>query len=415
MVKFRAEFDSQSSYPIREIQFCKKGIMKDNQNRRIAVFGATGSIGTQTLDVINQLGGFDITVLTAGSKWQSLAELALKWKPRCVAIGDPSKKNELKNAIFGSGIKVYAGKDADAHVAESEEYDLCLNGLVGVAGLMPSYHALSRGIDLALANKESLVLAGDLLNSIAKKTNSKILPVDSEHSAILQCLQGEQKSEVRRLILTASGGPFRKWPLEKIRNATKEAALNHPTWSMGPKITIDSATLMNKGLEIIEAYHLFKIPIEKIDVRIHPVSVVHSMVEFVDGSFKAQLGVPDMRIPIEHALFFPTHREMKLRDDDPADWPPLEFSKVEDGRYPCLDLAYKALSIGGTATAVLNGADEAAVAGFLNGRLKFGEISETIEKTLDTHNVAEADNIEEIKSADSWGRDYTETLISELR
>ncbi len=389
--------------------------MKAKPERKIAIFGATGSIGTQTLDVINRLGDFDIELLTAGSQWRSLADMALMWKPRCVAISDDSRYKELQDSLFGSGIEIFAGEDANARVAENEEYDLCLNGLVGVAGLLPSYHALNRGIDLALANKESLVLAGDLLNSIAQKTNSKILPVDSEHSAILQCLQGEKKSEVKRLILTASGGPFREWPLEKIRNATRQEALNHPTWSMGPKITIDSATLMNKGLEIIEAYHLFKFPIEKIDVRIHPLSIVHSMVEFIDGSFKAQLGVPDMRIPIEHALFFPSHREMVLRDDDPADWPPLEFSIVERERYPCLDLAYKAILMGGTATAVLNGADEAAVAGFLDNRLVFGGISEIINKTLDALNVSDAKDIKEIISADRWGREYAENLISDLK
>lgn len=385
------------------------------QKRKIAIFGATGSIGTQTLDVIHRLGGFDVAVLTAGTQWQILAKLALEWKPRCVVLSDESKLTDLRNSLFGSGIEILAGKDANSEVAENEDYDLCLNGLVGVAGLLPSYYTLLRGIDLALANKESLVLAGDLLNGIAEKSKSRILPVDSEHSAILQCLQGEEKSEVKRLILTASGGPFREWSLEKIQNATVAEALNHPTWSMGPKITIDSATLMNKGLEIIEAYHLFKIPIDKIDVRIHPVSIVHSMVEFADGSFKAQAGIPDMRIPIAHALAFPSHRGMFLREDDPADWPPLKFYKVNRERYPCLDLAYKALSLGGTATAVLNGADEAAVAGFLHNRLIFGDISEIINKTLDAHDVTHARNIDEIISADTWGREYAETLISGFR
>jgi len=318
----------------------------------------------------------------------------------------------LKETLSGTGIQVLTGQNANAEASESVDYDLCVNGLVGVTGLLPSYHTVKRGIDLALANKESLVLAGDLLNKIAGETDAHILPIDSEHSAILQCLQGENRSEVKRLILTASGGPFREWSLERILNATPVEALRHPTWKMGLKITIDSATLMNKGLEVIEAYHLFGIPPEKIEVRIHPVSIVHSMVEFVDGSFKAQLGTPDMRLPIQHALTFPEHKPLHIREDDPVDWPPLDFFPVDIERFPCLDLAFKALERGGTTTAVLNGADEAAVKSFLDDKIKFGHISRFIEAAIEAHDAKPADSIETILSADQWGRDYVEESIS---
>jgi 1-deoxy-D-xylulose-5-phosphate reductoisomerase len=377
-----------------------------SSEKRLTLFGATGSIGRQTLDVIEHIGGFKVTVLSAGKKAGELAELALKWKPEIVTIADRNGYKVLKNRLDGSGIRIEVGDDAASVTAEQADYDICVNGLVGVAGLLPSYHAVKRGITLALANKESLVLAGDILNNISHVSGAKILPIDSEHSAIWQCLRGENIDDVARLILTASGGPFRESPINEINNATAAQALKHPTWKMGQKITIDSATLMNKGLEVIEAYHLFGIPKEKIDVRIHPVSIVHSMVEFIDGSFKAQLGKPDMRHPIAYALGYPGRLPYRPHTDDPVDWSSLEFSIVEEERYPCLGLAFKALKMGGTATAALNGADEAAVELFLADRVKFGDISRLVDIALNAHNVTKADNIEQVIEADTWARRF---------
>ena len=385
--------------------------MKDM--KKIALFGATGSIGRQSIDVIDRLGGFKVTVLAARSKWQTLAEAALHLRPEIVAIENTDAAVNLQNALFGKGIKILAGSDAAAEAAAEADFDVCLNGLVGTAGLMPSYLSLKRGKYLALANKESLVLAGEILNRIVRETSALILPVDSEHSAILQCLQGENKSAIKRLILTASGGPFRETPLDEVRNATAEQALRHPTWKMGPKITIDSATLMNKGLEVIEACHLFGVGADRIEVRIHPVSIVHSMVEFVDGSFKAQLGKPDMRLPIQYALTYPDRRPLDIHPDDPADWNELRFYNVDLERYPCLKLAYQVLERGGTAPAVLNGADEAAVEAFIEGKIRFGDISSLVAQVLEFHEVKPADSIEEILKADQWGRDTAAQLISE--
>jgi len=386
--------------------------LDDSFDRRLALFGATGSIGRQALDVIERLGNYRIVVLTAGSKAEDLAELALKWRPERVALADESVYDHLRQALSGTGIRIDVGSEAAAEAAAEADYDLCLNGLVGVAGLLPSYHSLRRGIDLALANKESLVLAGELLGRISAETGACIQPIDSEHSAILQCLQGEKIEEVDRLILTASGGPFLQWSIERIKSATVAEALAHPTWKMGPKITIDSATLMNKGLEVIEAHHLFGIAPDKIDVRIHPVSIVHSMVEFVDGSFKAQSGSPDMRIPIQYALNYPMRRPYKPMQDDPVDWPPLEFDKVDEDKFPCLRLAYRALETGGTAAAVLNGADEAAVERFLAGEIRFGDIFSMVKAALDAHGAEPVRDIETVLKADGWAREYVRELES---
>ncbi|NQT34639.1 1-deoxy-D-xylulose-5-phosphate reductoisomerase [bacterium] len=380
--------------------------MKTPSVKRLALFGATGSIGQQTLDVIEQQEGFQVVVLSAGTRAAELAELALKWRPERITLADEGGYGVLKDALSGISTSIDVGPDAAAEAAASVDYDICLNGLVGVAGLMPSYHALKRGIDLALANKESLVLAGEILNRIAAETGAKILPVDSEHCAIFQCLRGENIDEVARLILTASGGPFSTWEKERIKSATPAEALKHPTWRMGPKISIDSATLMNKGLEVIEAYHLFGVPPDKIDVRIHKASIVHSMIEFIDGSFKAQLGTPDMRHPIQYALNYPDRRVLKLKDDDPVDWLPLEFEMVDNDRFPCLELAFGVLESGGTAAAVLNGADEAAVKRFLDGEIRFGDIYTLINDALNKHENHAADDIETVLTADRWGREF---------
>lgn len=381
-------------------------------NKRIALLGSTGSIGCQTLEVLDKFEGTSVALLSARSNWELLARQSFKWHPEVVTIEDETVYLQLKNALKGKHIKIEVGSEAASKACIECEFDACVNGLVGVAGLKPSYNVLSRGIDLALANKESLVLAGDLLNSIAFKYGASILPVDSEHSAIFQCLQGEKASEVKRLILTASGGPFRNYPLEKIRNVSPAEALNHPTWKMGRKITIDSATLVNKGFEVIEAYHLFGVTPDRIDVRIHPVSIVHSMVEFADGSIKAQLGNPDMRHPIQYALTYPDRLEVESFGGDPSEWSPLEFFRVEEERFPCLSVAFKALEKGGTAPAALNGADEVAVRRFLDSEIAFGDIADCLAEVIETHNPVAADSLEKVLSADQSGREFAERFKS---
>jgi 1-deoxy-D-xylulose-5-phosphate reductoisomerase len=378
-----------------------------SDQRILALFGSTGSIGRQTLDVIGATGAFRISALAAGSNWELLAAQARVWRPDVIAIADKNAYPHLKAALFDFRGRIEAGDDAIAEVAANASYDIALNGLVGLSGLKPSFEIISRGIDLALANKESLVLAGDLINRIRAETSSRLLPVDSEHSAIFQSLFGEKTEFVRRIILTASGGPFYKLRPEEFAAVTPAQALNHPTWKMGAKVTIDSATLMNKGLEVIEAYHLFGLPLEKIEVRIHPVSIVHSIVQFVDGSFKAQLGRPDMRLPIQVALHYPERVPMPfLSDDDPALWPPLEFKEVPLDNFPCLGLAYRALAKGGTTPAVLNGADEAAVERFLSGQIGFRDIPEIIQHAIDAHAPQAADTIHRVLAANEEGRQF---------
>ncbi len=380
--------------------------------RRLAIFGSTGSIGTQSLQVIEAMGGYSISVLSAHSNWRFLAEQALKWCPVRVTLADSSGYTALKEALAGTNIEVVSGDEAAAQAAREIDYDIAINGLVGLSGLRPSYEVILRGIDLALANKESLVLGGDLLSGLQAKTGSKILPVDSEHSAIFQCLLGERIEDVRRLILTASGGPFRTWDHAQISNVTPVQALKHPNWQMGAKVTIDSATLMNKGLEVIEAHHLFGLPSSQIDVRIHQVSIVHSLVQFRDGSFKAQLGKPDMRLPIQVALTYPGRMVMPfLEDDDPSDWPPLQFAPVDLGKFPCLRLAYEALEIGGTAPAMLNGADEVAVSRFLNHEIGFLDIARIVEYAMNACAATPADSLEAVIAADAAGRSIATRFI----
>jgi len=374
-------------------------------DRRLALLGSTGSIGCQTFEVIEALGGYRLVVLSAHSQWELLARQAIQWKPEVVTIADENSYSSLKDALFGQFIKVMTGPDACREAVAELEYDIALNGLVGLSGLQPSYEVIRRGIDLALANKESLVLGGDYLNAIRAKTGSALLPVDSEHSAIFQCLFGEKSLDIHRLILTASGGPFRTWSHEQIAGVTPEQALKHPNWKMGAKVTIDSATLMNKGLEVIEAYHLFGLPIERIEVRIHPVSIVHSLVQFIDGSFKAQLGKPDMRLPIQVALNHPGRAGMPfLLQDDPTNWPALEFQTVDMEKFPCLRLAYEALVAGGTVPAVVNGADEAAVERFLKKEIRFTDIARIIASAIQSHTPRPADSIETLLSANDYGR-----------
>lgn len=350
--------------------------------QRIALLGSTGSIGVQTLDIVRENPEqFEITALVANRNWEQLATQAIEFDADCVVIGDEQYYTPLKEALAATDVKIYAGAKAMEDVAAAANVDVVVNALVGYAGLLPTVAAVRKGKKIALANKETLVVGGELVMRLAEEHRAPILPVDSEHSAIFQCLVGEQ-SPVRRLILTASGGAFRDTPIEELSRMTAAEALRHPNWSMGAKITIDCATMVNKGFEVIEARWLFGTPADQISVLIHPQSIVHSMVEFEDGAIKAQIGTPDMHLPISYALTFP---ERKNRPSERFDFlanPNLTFRKVDRVKYPALDVAYDCLRRGGTAACTMNGANEVAVAAFLAGKIGYLDIVRSIEQSL---------------------------------
>ena len=350
--------------------------------QRIALLGSTGSIGVQTLDIVRaNPEQFEITALVANRNWEQLAKQAIEFDADCVVIGDEQYYTPLKEALAATDVKVYAGAKAMEDVAAASNVDVVVNALVGYAGLLPTVAAVKQSKKIALANKETLVVGGELVMRLSTEHRAPILPVDSEHSAIFQCLVGEQ-SPVRRLILTASGGAFRDTPIEDLGRMTAAEALRHPNWSMGAKITIDCATMVNKGFEVIEARWLFGTPADQISVLIHPQSIIHSMVEFEDGAIKAQLGTPDMHLPISYALTFP---ERKSRPEERFDFlanPNLSFREVDRVKYPALDVAYDCLRRGGTAACTMNGANEVAVAAFLAGRIGFLDIVRSIEQSL---------------------------------
>lgn len=350
--------------------------------QRIALLGSTGSIGVQTLDIVRaNPEQFEITALVANRNWEQLAKQAIEFDADCVVIGDEQYYTPLKEALAATDVKVYAGAKAMEDVAAASNVDVVVNALVGYAGLLPTVAAVKQGKKIALANKETLVVGGELVMRLAAEHRAPILPVDSEHSAIFQCLVGEQ-SPVRRLILTASGGAFRDTPIEDLHRMTATEALRHPNWSMGAKITIDCATMVNKGFEVIEARWLFGTPADQISVLIHPQSIVHSMVEFEDGAIKAQLGTPDMHLPISYALTFPERKSRpEVRFDFLAN-PNLSFCEVDRVKYPALDVAYDCLRRGGTAACTMNGANEVAVAAFLAGKIGYLDIVRSIEQSL---------------------------------
>lgn len=351
-------------------------------SQRIALLGSTGSIGTQTLEIIRASEGvFGAEVLTANSNWEQLARQAVEFMPDSVVIADEKYYRPLSDALGKYPIKVYAGAESLEQVVVGSNTDVVVNALVGYPGMMPSVAAVKAGKKLALANKESLVVAGKIIMEQAAANNAPIIPVDSEHSAIFQSLVGEV-SPVRRLILTASGGPFRRTPAAELAGVTVEQTLQHPNWEMGAKITVDSATLVNKGFEVIEAHWLFGLPADKIDVIVHPQSVVHSMVEFEDGAIKAQLGTPDMRLPIQYALTFPARIDFGGERFDFMKNPSFTFEPVDEMKFPALGIAYDCLRRGGTAPCVLNAANDVAVAAFLAGRIGYRDIVNIIEKTL---------------------------------
>ena len=375
--------------------------------KRISILGSTGSIGQNALKVINHLGdGFEVKYLTAARSSEVLIEQVRKFQPEAVAVVDSIAANEVKEALSGSGVKVLSGREGLLELASRDDVDVVLNGLVGSAGMEPTIRALEAGIDVALSNKESLVMAGELIENIKKETGAEIYPVDSEHSAIWQCLMGEDKSNIRRIILTGSGGPFRTRPLEEFLDITLEEALNHPNWKMGNKITIDSATMMNKGLEVIEAHWLFGVGREQIDIVIHPQSIIHSMVEFSDGSIKAQLGLPDMKLPIQYALTYPERVEADWVDAKFSDISYLTFEEPDFVKFPCIRLAYEALQRGGSAPAALNVANDNSVAAFLAGEISFTEIATLNEMALVEHDWTSQPDLDFLLELESWGKQF---------
>ena len=380
------------------------------ERQKIALLGSTGSIGVQTLDIVRENSNlFEITTLTAHKNWKILASQAVEFMPDSVVIADQSYYAELKDALAAYPIKVYAGDDAVAQVAAGDNVDVVVNALVGYAGLIPTVAAIKKSKKIALANKETLVVGGEVVMKLAAEYHAPILPIDSEHSAIFQCLVGE-RSPLRRLIVTCSGGSLRDLPIEALKDVTPEQALRHPQWTMGAKITIDSSTLVNKGFEVIEAAWLFGLDADKISVLLHPQSVVHSMVEFEDGAIKAQLGTPDMHMPISFALMFP-HRAVRDEHFSFADNPTLTFAEVDRVKYPALDIAYNCLRKGGTAACTMNGANEVAVAAFLNHKCGYLDIVRSIEYALEKAQFVSKPTLEDFVAADIESRRLAEEFL----
>lgn len=386
------------------------------ENKRVAILGSTGSIGTQTLDVIRQHPDwFTVEVLTAQHNWELLVAQALEFKPNAVVIGNEDHYSKVKEALSGEQIKVFASQKAIAQVVEMDTIDVVLTALVGYSGLIPTVHAIRAGKQIALANKETLVVAGELITALAKQHGVNIYPVDSEHSAIFQCLVGEFHNPIEKIILTASGGPFRGKDTAYLSSVTREQALKHPNWDMGAKITIDSASLMNKGLEVIEAKWLFGLKTEQIDVVVHPQSIVHSLVQFEDGSIKAQLGLPDMRIPIQFALSYPDRLKSNFERFNFANYPQLTFEQPDVKTFRNLQLAYDALAAGGNAPCILNAANEIAVAAFLNRQIGFLEMSDLIEETLNQANFLARPQLEDYIESDRQARELSENILTSKR
>jgi len=383
------------------------------EKKGIAILGSTGSIGTQALDVIEAYPDyFDLQVLTAGKNADLLIEQAKKFQPNSVVITDETQYQKVKEALWSEDIHVYAGQEALCQVVESKEVHTVLTALVGYAGLKPTIHAIEAGKTIALANKETLVVAGELITKLAQEKGVNIYPVDSEHSAIFQCLVGEFHNPIEKIYLTASGGPFRGFTLEQLQQVSLEQALKHPNWSMGAKITIDSASLMNKGLEVIEAKWLFGLKPEQIDVIVHPQSIVHSLVQFEDGSMKAQMGLPDMKLPIQFALTYPARFKTDFPRFNFMDYPQLTFEQPDRKVFKNLDLAYQAMNDLGTAACVLNAANEEAVAAFLERKIAFLEIGQLNEQTM--RNISNVLNprYEDFVAADAQARAYVKAQIA---
>jgi len=382
------------------------------QKKGIAILGSTGSIGTQALEVIAAYPDFfDLQVITAGKNADLLIEQALKFQPNTVVISDEAQYQKVKTALSKEDIHVYAGDEALCQVVESNDVHTVLTALVGYAGLKPTLRAIYAKKTIALANKETLVVAGELVTRLARENGVNIYPVDSEHSAIFQCLVGEFHNKIEKIYLTASGGPFRGWTEEQLKTVKKEQALKHPNWSMGAKITIDSATLMNKGLEVIEAKWLFNLKPEEIDVIVHPQSIVHSLVQFQDGSMKAQMGLPDMKLPIQFALTFPDRFQTDFPRFNFMDYPQLTFEKPDRAVFKNLDLAFKAMEMGGTAACILNAANEVSVEAFLKDQIQFLDIAQINEKTMLGLNFFPNPAYEDYVESDRQARAFAQSLV----
>jgi 1-deoxy-D-xylulose-5-phosphate reductoisomerase len=382
--------------------------------KSIAILGATGSIGINTLDLVRRFPDrFRVHGLVAGRNLKLLAAQAREFSPDCVSIREEGEVSRLRRLLGNRRIEILWGERGATAVATATGVDVVLAAIVGGAGLVPTFEAVRAGKEVALANKEALVMAGEIFVREAKKNSVRLLPVDSEHSAVFQCLQGNRRDDVDRIILTASGGPFLRTALKRLDRVSVRQTLRHPNWKMGPKITVDSATMMNKGLEVVEARWLFDMMADQVEVVIHPQSIVHSMVRYHDGSIIAQLGIPDMRIPIAYALSFPYRLKAGWRPLELTQVEKLTFLPVEKKRYPALGLAYRALATGGTMPAVLNAANEVAVAAFLEGRIGFREIHRVIEKTMEGHPGAHPTEVQQVLEADTWAREKARTVIGE--
>ena len=378
--------------------------------KHIAILGSTGSIGTQTLDVARaHADKLTVEVLTAGHNSQLLINQAREFKPNAVVIADESKYNEVKSALADLDIKVWTGAKAIEDVVQMNTVDTVVTAMVGYAGLSSTIKAIEAGKNIALANKETLVVAGELITKLVAKHKVSVTPVDSEHSAIFQCLVGEP--DVEKLIITASGGPFRTKSIDELRTVTPQQALKHPNWNMGAKITIDSATMMNKGLEVIEAHWLFGIPYEQIEVTVHPQSIIHSMVQFIDGSVKAQMGLPDMKLPIQYALSYPDRWPSDFGRINFKSQQPLTFEAPDLEKFRCLALAYEALGKGGNMPAIMNAANEVAVDAFLKGRIGFLDIAETIGKTMQQMPFISQPTYDDYVATDRESREFARGLI----
>lgn len=377
----------------------------------ISILGSTGSIGTQTIDVVKRLKNIKVLAITANNNIDLLEKQAFELEPKLICVMDKNKAECLKERIKGKNIKVLSGMEGLIEAATLKEIDTVVTSVVGNVGLLPTIEAIKNKKNIALANKETLVSAGELIMSLAKENNINIYPVDSEHSAIFQCLQGNKENRIKKILLTASGGPFRTKSYEELKGVTLEQALNHPNWAMGKKITIDSSTMINKGLEMIEAKWLYDVEPEQIEIVVHPQSVVHSAVEFEDGSIIAQLGQTDMRIPIQYALTYPKRIETNLPKLDLTNIGTLTFEKPNFDTFKCLSLAYRAIKGEKTLTAVMNAANEIAVSKFLNNDISFIQIPDIIEMTMNSYNNMYDYSLEGILKADNWAREYAQKIL----
>ncbi len=381
--------------------------------KKLSIIGSTGSLGTQALEVVRRYPDkFQVVALAAGRNAHLLTEQAREFKPQLVSIYDESQLPILKEGLDGTGISVVGGVSGLRHAAAHPDAELLVNMVVGAVGLLPTLDAIEAGKDVALANKETLVAGGALVTGAAKEKGVNLIPVDSEHSAIFQCLQGSHREDLSKIILTASGGPFRHHTMEELDKVTPQEALRHPNWNMGGKITVDSATLMNKGLEVIEALYLFELDSSQVQVIIHPQSIIHSMVEFVDGATIAQMGLPSMLVPIQYALTYPHRMDSGVPGADFLSMGSLTFEEPDTSRFPALDLARHAHGTGGCMPAVMNAANEVAVYGFLREEIRFTDIPRIIERVMGEHNSISEPSLDDILSADAWARERASRLLS---